>query len=115
MLNPKTANTPHHKFTHNSDKNCPSTTAHQSKMSSGWVGPGAKTSPQNQQDLANYSAIKEGVEAEKKEKREAENVRRVSMGEEPCTSCIPRGWCKLIRAFQSERWCLEKVQGLADQ
>ncbi len=52
-------------------------------MSSGWTGPGARSAPQNQQDLANYNAIKERVEAEEKEKRNTENARRISLGQKP--------------------------------
>lgn len=52
-------------------------------MSSGWVGPGARSAPQNQEDLANYNAIKERVEAEEKEKREVENARRINVGQKP--------------------------------
>ena len=53
-------------------------------MSSGWVGPGARTSPQNKADNDNYQATKHRLEAEEKEKRDIENARRVSMGEKPC-------------------------------
>ncbi len=52
-------------------------------MSSGWTGPGARSAPQNQQDLENYNAIKARVEADEKEKRDAENARRISLGQKP--------------------------------
>lgn len=53
-------------------------------MSSGWIGPGARGAPQNQEDNANYAAIKAQVEKDEKEKREAENARRASEGLPPC-------------------------------
>ena len=53
-------------------------------MSSGWIGPGARGAPQNQEDNANYDAIKAQVEKDEKEKREAENAMRASQGLPPC-------------------------------
>ena len=53
-------------------------------MSSGWVGPGARSSAQNKTENDNYQATKRRLEAEEKEKRDVENARRVSMGEKPC-------------------------------
>lgn len=53
-------------------------------MSSGWIGPGARTAPQNQEDNANYEAIKAQVEKDEQEKREAENAKRASEGLPPC-------------------------------
>lgn len=37
-------------------------------MSSGWVGPGAKTSPQNQSELEDYKRLKRHLEAQEREK-----------------------------------------------
>lgn len=53
-------------------------------MSSGWIGPGARGAPQNQEDNAKYAAIKAQVEKDEEEKREAENARRASEGLPPC-------------------------------
>lgn len=57
-------------------------------MSSGWTGPGARTAPQNQQDNANYAALKAQVKKDEKERREAENARRASEGLPPCKYLI---------------------------
>lgn len=66
-------------------------------MSSGWTGPGSRTAPQNQQDNANYAALKAQVERDEKEKREAENVRRASEGLPPCKHLI------LSRCWSTEK------------
>lgn len=58
-------------------------------MSSGWVGPGARSSPQNKFENDNYQATKRRLEAEEEEKKDIENARRISMGEKPCMYCIP--------------------------
>lgn len=52
-------------------------------MSSGWVGPGAKSSPQNESELAAYKALKRRLEAEERHRRTAENERRASLGLKP--------------------------------
>ena len=52
-------------------------------MSSGWIGPGSRTAPQNQADNASYAAVKAQVEKDEAEKREAENARRASEGLPP--------------------------------
>ncbi|CAF9916849.1 hypothetical protein IMSHALPRED_003310 [Imshaugia aleurites] len=66
-------------------------------MSSGWIGPGARGSPQNQQDNANYAAIKAQVEKDEKEKREAENERRASEGLPPLKDGV---WSKVKKGVQ---------------
>lgn len=53
-------------------------------MSSGWIGPGARGSPQNQEDNVSYGAVEVQVEKDEKVKREAENTRRASEGLSPC-------------------------------
>ena len=58
---------------------------------SGWTGPGARTAPQNQQENANYAAIKAQVEKREQEKRDAENARRASEGLPPCKSSLGYG------------------------
>lgn len=66
-------------------------------MSSGWIGPGARGAPQNQEDNANYAAIKAQVEKDEKEKREAENARRASEGLPPLKDSV---WSKIKKAVQ---------------
>ena len=53
-------------------------------MSSGWSGPGSGTAPQNQEENEAYARLKGQVQAHEKEKRDAENARRESMGLKPC-------------------------------
>lgn len=52
-------------------------------MSSGWIGPGAKSSPQNESELRTYKALKRRLEAEERDRLTAENERRASLGLEP--------------------------------
>lgn len=52
-------------------------------MSSGWVGPGANSSPQNQNHLAMYNSLKAEVDREQKEKRDILNAERASQGLPP--------------------------------
>ena len=52
-------------------------------MSSGWVGPGANSSPQNQEQLAMYNSLKAEVDREQKEKRDFLNAERASQGLPP--------------------------------
>ncbi|KAK0515186.1 hypothetical protein JMJ35_002565 [Cladonia borealis] len=66
-------------------------------MSSGWVGPGARSSPQNKFENDNYRATKHRLEAEEKEKRDIENVRRVSMGEKPLKDSL---WTKIKKVLK---------------
>jgi len=51
---------------------------------SGWVGPGAKTSPQNAAEQEQYKELKHYLQAEEKLAREKENQRRLEAGEKPC-------------------------------
>ncbi|KAM0803547.1 hypothetical protein BDR22DRAFT_886381 [Usnea florida] len=64
---------------------------------SGWTGPGARTAPQNQQENANYAAIKAQVEKREQEKRDAENARRASEGLPPLKDSA---WSKAKHAVQ---------------
>lgn len=50
----------------------------------GITGPGAKSSPGNQAELEAHKALKRRLEAQEQEKRDAENARRVSLGQKPC-------------------------------
>lgn len=52
-------------------------------MSSGWVGPGAKSSPQNESELGTYKALKRRFEHEERDRLAAENERRASVGLKP--------------------------------
>ena len=52
-------------------------------MSSGWIGPGANSSPQNQEQLAMYNSLKAEVDREQKEKRDLVNAERASLGLPP--------------------------------
>lgn len=52
-------------------------------MSSGWVGPGARTSAMNQEEMERHAELKRHLEAEEQEKKDVENARRISMGEKP--------------------------------
>lgn len=52
-------------------------------MSSGWTGPGAKSSPQNESELRTYKALKRRLEAEERDRLTAENERRASLGLKP--------------------------------
>lgn len=53
-------------------------------MSSGWIGPGARGSPQNQGDNVSYKGVKVQVEKDEKVKREGEKARRAGEGLSPC-------------------------------
>jgi len=66
-------------------------------MSSGWSGPGSRTAPQNQEDNANYAAVKAQVERREKEKREVENARRASEGLPPLKDST---WSKVKKGVQ---------------
>lgn len=55
----------------------------QATMSSGWIGPGANSSPQNQEQLAQFNSLKAAVEREQKEKRDLVNAERASLGLPP--------------------------------
>ena len=52
-------------------------------MSSGWVGPGANSSPQNQQQLEMYKTLKAEVDKEEQEKKDARNAERAAQGLPP--------------------------------
>ena len=52
-------------------------------MSSGWIGPGANSSPQNQEQLAMYNSLKAEVVRGQKEKRDLLNAERASLGLPP--------------------------------
>ena len=52
-------------------------------MSSGWIGPGANSSAQNQEQLAQFNSLKAAVEREQKEKRDLVNAERASLGLPP--------------------------------
>ena len=52
-------------------------------MSSGWIGPGANSSAQNQEQLAMYNSLKAAVDREQKEKRDLVNAERASLGLPP--------------------------------
>ncbi|CAF9902946.1 MAG: hypothetical protein ALECFALPRED_000078 [Alectoria fallacina] len=66
-------------------------------MSSGWIGPGARGAPQNQEEIANYKAIKAQVEKDEKEKREAENAMRASQGLPPLKDSF---WSRVKKGVQ---------------
>lgn len=66
-------------------------------MSSGWVGPGARSSPQNKFENDNYQATKRRLEGEEKEKKDIENARRLSMGEKPLKDSL---WTKIKKIFK---------------
>lgn len=69
-----------------------------SDMSSGWVGPGAKSSPQNESELSTYKALKRRLEAEERDRRSAENERRASLGLKP--SELPPFFFSFFFAFK---------------
>lgn len=52
-------------------------------MSSGWIGPGAKSSPYNESELSTYKALKRRLETEERDRRATENERRASLGLKP--------------------------------
>lgn len=84
-------------------------------LPSGWYGPGsgARSAPENKQDLDSQNAIKERVEADEKEKRDIENSRRVSMGQKPhmYSIFISKGRRALIYMSVrcSKGWFVEEV------
>ena len=52
-------------------------------MSSGWIGPGANSSPQNQQQLEMYKSLKAQVEKDEQERKDARNAERAAQGLPP--------------------------------
>ncbi|KAL8797768.1 MAG: hypothetical protein Q9195_000120 [Heterodermia aff. obscurata] len=60
-------------------------------MSSGWIGPGANSSPQNQEQLAMYNSLKAQVDRDQKEKRDVLNAERASLGLPPVKDSV---WVK---------------------
>ena len=55
----------------------------------GWSGPGAKTSGMNIAEEEQYKEFKHKLQAEEQQKKDDENVRRVSMGQKPCQLSFP--------------------------
>lgn len=53
-------------------------------MGDGWVGPGANSSPMNEDANRTYQAIKEQVKRQEQQKRDEENARRAEQGLPPC-------------------------------
>lgn len=55
-------------------------------MSSGWSGPGGKSSAANEDENRMYKATKAKVQRAQQEKRDSENLRRASEGLPPSRS-----------------------------
>ncbi|KAI4243004.1 MAG: hypothetical protein L6R40_003695 [Gallowayella cf. fulva] len=54
-------------------------------MSSGWSGPGGKSSPMNDDEYRTYKLVKEAVKRREQEKKDADNAQRSSDGLPPLT------------------------------
>ncbi|KAL2044918.1 hypothetical protein N7G274_002693 [Stereocaulon virgatum] len=66
-------------------------------MSSGWVGPGANSSPQNQEEMARYAELKRHLEAEEQERKDVENAKRESLGKKPLKDGV---WAKVKKGLK---------------
>ncbi|KAL8839191.1 MAG: hypothetical protein Q9170_001840 [Blastenia crenularia] len=53
-------------------------------MGDAWVGPGARTSPMNEEANRMHEAIKQQIKFQEQQKREEENARRAEKGWLPC-------------------------------
>ncbi|KAL8732576.1 MAG: hypothetical protein Q9181_003891 [Wetmoreana brouardii] len=63
--------------------------------SSGWSGPGGKSSPQNSAEYQTYKAVKASVRAREQEKRNAENKLREIEGLPPLV--VKEGFGKKVK------------------
>ncbi|KAL8736816.1 MAG: hypothetical protein Q9166_000182 [cf. Caloplaca sp. 2 TL-2023] len=70
-------------------------------MSSGWAGPGGKSSPMNDTEYRTYKLIKETIKRQEQEKKDAENSRRLSEGLPPLRDSLATKAKKNVKRFMN--------------